>query len=383
MIDFYDVAIIGAGPAGCACALALYGRGLKVVLIDKELFPRDKICGDGIPGQAFKAMDVIKPEWGREMRHFTDKADIRTSRVFAPNGKTITIDWVLSTYNSKRLNFDNFLLQLVRSETETIILEKKRLQNVTAGADSMYCQFQDGSSLRTSIVIGCDGANSIVRRQLDKFHPGNDNSGKAVRAYFYGIEGVNTDVNEFHFFENFPGYFWIFPLDNGCSNVGVGILQRINGKNRKAINLHDTLKTLVATEPGIAPRFKNAKLTGDIKGFPLPLCTYKRTISGNRFMLCGDAASLIDPLVGHGIDNAMWSGIFAAKQAVMCFKSLDFTGNFMRQFEIMVYKKIGSGLFRKTFILQNISYFPRLINYYTWLRKNQKLTKRILSVLKI
>jgi len=62
----------------------------------------------------------------------------------------------------------------------------------------------------------------------------------------------------------------------------------------------------------------------NIKGFPLPFCTHKRTISGNRFMLCGDAASLIDPLSGHGIDNAMWSGIFAARQAMMCFKSFDF-----------------------------------------------------------
>ena len=53
----YDVAIIGAGPAGSACALALQGKGFKVALIDKEAFPRDKICGDAIPGSAFKAIN--------------------------------------------------------------------------------------------------------------------------------------------------------------------------------------------------------------------------------------------------------------------------------------------------------------------------------------
>lgn len=383
MADFYDIAIIGAGPGGCACALALHGSGLKVVLTDKERFPRDKICGDGIPGQAFKAMDRIRPEWGMAMREFTDKTDIRTSKVFAPNGKTITIDWVLSTYNSKRLNFDNFLLQLVRSETDTVILENKRLQQVTARADNIYCQFKDGSSFETAIVIGCDGANSIVRRQLDKSEPRNNSSCKAVRAYFCGIEGVKAGANEFHFFKNFPGYFWIFPLKNGCSNVGIGSLQGINGKKLKAINLHETLKTLIATSPGIASRFKNAGLMDDIKGFPLPLCTHKRTISGNRFMLCGDAASLVDPLVGHGIDNAMWSGLFAAKQSIMCFRSSDFTADFMQQYDKMLYKKIGSGLFRKTFILNHINYFIWLLNHFTWLGQNQKLTKWLLRLLKI
>jgi flavin-dependent dehydrogenase len=81
MIDSCDIAIIGAGPGGCACALALHESGLRVVLIDKEIFPRDKICGDGIPGMAFRAMDKIKPEWGMAMRQFTDKADVRTSKI--------------------------------------------------------------------------------------------------------------------------------------------------------------------------------------------------------------------------------------------------------------------------------------------------------------
>jgi menaquinone-9 beta-reductase len=383
MADTYEIAVIGAGPAGCACALALQGSGLRVVLIDKERFPRDKICGDGIPGMAFKAMDRINPEWGMVMRQFSEKADIRTSRVFSPNGKAISIDWVLSTYNSKRIDFDNFLLKLVRNETETIILEGRKLTQVTVGNDSAFCQFEDGSSIKTSIVIGCDGANSLVSRQLDKSDIRNRKQVNAVRAYFYGIEGVKSDANEFHFFKRFPGYFWIFPLENGYANVGLGSLKGIYGKDNKAVNLRDTLKTLIATSPGIAPRFKNAILLDDIKGFPLPLCTHERIISGNRFMLCGDAASLIDPLVGHGIDNAMWSGLFAAKHAVMCFRSSDFSAGFMRQYDIMLYKKIGSGLFRKTFILKNINHFLRVANLFTWLGRNQKLSKGILSFLKI
>jgi menaquinone-9 beta-reductase len=382
MIETCDIAIVGAGPGGCACALALHGSGLRVVLIDKELFPRDKICGDGIPELAFKAMDSIKPEWGLAMRQFEDKTVISSSRVFAPNGKAITIDWVLSIYNSKRLNFDNFLLQLVRSETETIILEEKRLQQITPGNDNVYCEFQDGSSLRANIIIGCDGANSIVRKQLVKFDQRNDISGTAVRAYYQGIEGIKTNTNEFHFFKNFPGYLWIFPLENGCANVGVGILRGVRSKNKMAVNLHDSLNTLLKTAD-IAPRFEKARLIDDIKGFGLPLFTQKRNISGNRFMLCGDAATLIDPLWGHGIDHAMWSGLFAAKQAIMCFRSSDFTSSFMKQYDVMLYKKIGPGLAIKKFILQHINSFIGLIIFFTWVRPNQKLIKWIIGILKI
>ncbi len=62
--EFYDVAIIGAGPAGWTCALSLKNAGLKVLLIDKATFPRDKVCGDAIPGSAIKTLKSISPEYG-------------------------------------------------------------------------------------------------------------------------------------------------------------------------------------------------------------------------------------------------------------------------------------------------------------------------------
>ncbi|MES2730721.1 MAG: NAD(P)/FAD-dependent oxidoreductase [Bacteroidota bacterium] len=384
MINKYDVAIIGAGPSGCACALALHRSGLRVVLIDKDFFPRDKICGDAIPALAFKAMDRIKPEWGLAMRQFADHAGIYTSKVFAPNGKTIKLDWVLHAYNSKRLHFDNFLMQLVRAETETTILENKRLQKITVDMDHVCCQFQDGSFLKTAIVVGCDGANSVVKRQLGKLEPLDKHSSAAVRAYFSGVDGVKPGVNEFHYFnELLPGYFWIFPLDNGWTNVGFGISQSKHRKNKKPINLRDSLHTIITTSPSIAPRFKNAKLLEDIKGFALPFWTQKRAISGERFMLCGDAASLIDPLQGHGIDKSMWSGLFAAEQAVKCFNTTDFTADCMLQYDTQLYNKIGEELARSSFIMRLLLRFPWLINLSVWVGQNQTLTNWIARKLKI
>ena len=377
-MDIYDIAIIGAGPSGCACALALHGSGLKVILIDKDTFPRDKICGDAIPGPAFKAMDKINPKWGHAMRGFADKNTISTSKVFAPNGKTILLDWVSFSYNSKRLEFDNFLLQLVHSET-SFKIEKKRLQRICVEDDGVQCHFKEGSSLKASLVIGCDGANSIVKRQLGQSINLGKPEGLAVRAYFKGVEEVQAGVNEFHFFKEFPGYFWIFPLANGYTNVGFGISQ----KKKNFINLRDSLHQIITTAPSIAPRFKNGKTVGNTKGFALPIWTEKKAISGNRFLLCGDAASLIDPLQGHGIDKAMWSGLLAAKQAISCFKNADFSAKILSHYDQKIYDKVGSELSRNSSIMHSIIRFPWMVNVVAWAGQHKKLTQWAAHKLKI
>src|SRR5262245_20317142 len=71
--DQYDVIIVGAGPAGCACAMALRNSGLRVALIEKHQFPRDKVCGDAIPGRAIKFLHEIDPQFAVRLAAFTEK----------------------------------------------------------------------------------------------------------------------------------------------------------------------------------------------------------------------------------------------------------------------------------------------------------------------
>jgi geranylgeranyl reductase family protein len=382
--DVYDIAIIGAGPAGCACALALQGSGLRVVLLDKETFPRDKVCGDAIPGSAFKAMDRINREWAKLMRQFLNKEDVTSAKAYTPNGKSVKYNWVTYSYNSKRLNFDNFLLQLVRSKTETTILENKRLQQVISEGEVVTCKFIDESSLTAAIVIGCDGANSVVTRQLGKFDLRGDNTGLAVRAYVRGIEGIQKGVNEFYFLKEFqPGYFWIFPLEDGFANVGFGLFPEKAGKNKTPVNLRDAFTKITKTSPSIAPRFQHTVFIDDVKGFALPLGTQPRPISGNRFMLCGDAAALIDPFGGHGIDNAMWSGLMAAQQAIRCFQSVNFTAAYMLQYDKAVYQKMGSKFSRGMLVMKLMKRFPWIVNMVTSIAQHQALAKWVVRIFKI
>ncbi len=383
MTATYDIAIIGAGPAGTATALALHESGLRVALIDKATFPRDKICGDAVPCQAFKAMDLINPEWGQKMRQISSRTDIKTSTLFLPHAKPLSINWVLPAFNCKRINFDNFLFQLVRNETNTEVIENKKLENISKEEDGLNCHFQDGFCLKAKVLIGCDGANSVVRKQLDKKDQNTERI-TAVRTYYYGIKGLKPGVNEFHLLKDlFPGYLWIFSVDSGLANVGIGLLQGAKKRSKKNIKLSDVLKDIPTTIPSLAERFQDAKIQDRIKAFVLPVGTRRNRISGHRFLLCGDAAALVDPLQGHGVDKAIWSGMIAAKQAVRIINSNDFSQKSMKQYDKLLYKKLGAELSRNTLILRLISKFPCLLLSIPKLGSSSKLLQGFVRTIKI
>ena len=111
----------------------------------------------------------------------------------------------------------------------------------------------------------------------------------------------------------------------------------------------------------------------DIKGFGLPLGSRFIKLSGERFMLCGDAGSLIDPLQGHGIDKAMLSGKLAAEQAIRCFEKGDFSAEFIKEYDRKVYKKLGAEFRRNYWALKIFTRFPMLLNFVTWIAQNERI----------
>lgn len=357
----YDVAIIGAGPAGSACALALHDSGLRVLLVDKEHFPRDKICGDAIPGQTLKAMDIINPEWGRALRQNIEKAEVHASRIYAPGGRTIQFNWKMQAYNCKRIHFDHFLLDIVRQQTTATILEGQRISETSIGPEYAVCRFTEGAAINARIVIGCDGANSVVARHSATTASSHHASSAAVRTYCSGIDGLKPGVNEFHLFADTPGYFWIFPLPDGQANVGFGLSGSHQAGHGHKPNLRNSLMQIINEDKSIGPRFKNAVAAADIKGFGLPVWSRRRPVSGYRYMLCGDAAALIDPLQGHGIDKAVWSGLLAAEQVKKCFAENDFSAPAMADYDKKLHRKFGHELARSRYILNLISRYPGLI----------------------
>ena len=358
----YDVAIVGAGPAGTACALALRQSGLRVALLDKAQFPRDKVCGDAIPGQAFKALCQLDPAFADALWQLQPRDDVRDSRLVAPGGASLTLQWKLPSFNSPRETFDAALLALVRQHSTTEILENTSLKTVIIESGHVRLTTAEGREITARLVIGCDGANSAVGRKLLPAPLDRAHHCVGVRAYYENVAGASSGTTEFFLSSDYlAGYVWLFPVGGGRYNVGLGMLAEVVAKHK--VNLKETLTRMLATHPALAGRFAQARPLDSIVGFGLPLGGGRvRPISGQRFMLCGDAASLIDPLQGHGIDTAIQSGILAGAQAAACFARQDFSAGFMQEYDVRVAHKIGRKLAKSYRLMRFLSNKAWLVN---------------------
>jgi len=170
------------------------------------------------------------------------------------------------------------------------------------------------SRIEAPLVLGADGAYSVVVRDLGLDQLDEDHYVAGIRSYYRGVTGFHERNHiEIHFVdESIPGYFWIFPMPGGLANVGLGMLSSaIKKRGRKLKPLLDEL----VDHPRFRDRFAHAERLGPTKGWGLPLGSRPRPMAGDGWMLIGDAASLIDPFTGEGIGNAMVSGMKAAEWA--------------------------------------------------------------------
>jgi geranylgeranyl reductase family protein len=358
------VAIVGAGPAGAACALGLRHSGLRVALLDKAQFPRDKVCGDAIPGHALKALRQLDPTFADSLWQLRPMDAVRNSKLVAPNGANLVLEWKLPSFNSPRETFDDALLNLVRTHAPaTAILENTGLKDLQIDADHVRLKPLQGPEITCGLVIGCDGANSVVgRKLLPEPRLARAHHCVGVRAYFENVAEAQSGTTEFFLTRDYlAGYCWLFPVGQGRYNVGLGMLAEVVAKHK--VDLKETMTRLLATHPALAGRFASARQLGPIVGFGLPLGGGRtRPVSGERFLLCGDAASLIDPLQGHGIDTAIQSGILAATQALACFDKQDFSAAHIAQYDAQVAAKIGKKLAKSYRLMRFLSTKPWLVN---------------------
>jgi len=365
--NHYHIIIVGAGPAGSACALALREAGLDVALIDKSTFPRDKTCGDAIPGPTLKVLRKLLVNADEELDRLDFKQRVHSSSVHLPNMRPIYVNWVTKAYNSPRLDFDNFLLGLVKKYTDTDIYEGIRVSRIAK--DGIIQITGKNLALSCDMVIGCDGANSMVSRSFDVNFQKHIKNSFAVRAYYERVNCPEND-NRFYLLDELPkGYFWIFPVGKNRYNVGLGLLtNQIKGKKT---DVKAAFHTIVQNNPRIQAMLKDAQAIDGVKGFRLPLWSRRQPISGTRFMLTGDAAYLVDPLQGHGIDKAMQSAVLAAEQAKICFVNNDFSASFMRNYDTKVYEQIGKELGRNFKLMQYATRYPRVVKTLARLSSNE------------
>ena len=364
---FYDIIICGAGPAGCTTAYQLYGKGLKIALLDKDRFPRDKICGDALSADVVNQLHKMDASLVKGFLEFKEKKPSQGVRFFAPNGQHLDIDFInekhldAAGFISKRYEFDNFYFNRIKELPDINIFENHKILDAKIVADGVEIT-TGNTTFNAQLVIGADGANSVINRKLstNKFDKRHHCAG--LRQYYENVSDFHPlNHIELHFYKDLlPGYFWIFPLPNNQANVGLGMLS--SEVSKQNINLKDKLTDIIQNHPKVKERFRNAKPLETIQGFGLPIGSKKKQLSGNRFLLLGDAANLIDPFTGEGIGNAIRSGRIAAEHSVKCFQEKRFDAVFNKAYDREVYQKMWKEL-RISRSLQRLLYYPMIFNF--------------------
>lgn len=379
----FDVVIAGAGPAGCAAAYMLSGKGLKIALIDKDTFPRDKICGDAIGADVTKQFHLISESLTKKLEQFPKKIASNGVRFFTPKHQKLDIEFARQKdkfgggFVTKRIHFDNFFFSETTQLQDVTVFQNEKIESIVNENDKIILQSVN-KSFAGSIALGADGAHSVLNKKLTQNKVEKEHYCAGVRQYYSNVEGFHPENHiELHFYKDIlPGYLWVFPLPDNQANVGLGMLSSVVSK--KQINLKKELTHLLATEPTLKDRFKDAVPETEIQGFGLPLGSKKRTISGTRFLLLGDAAGLIDPFTGEGIANSIRSGRLAAAHVLKAFREKRFDAEFNRQYDKEIYQKMWNE-FRFGHSLQKLFRHPRIINFVVKKAINNKSVQMLIS----
>jgi len=384
-----DVLIAGAGPGGASTSIFLAKEKIQHIIIDKAVFPRNKVCGDALSGKSVGMLKRMLPGW---KQHFlTDKSKSIVSsgiQFIAANDTMLDIPFFSKDIDennqpgfvSKRIDFDNMLAGLIDQQYATLMTGTS-LEDIQEREDGLLVIIKQAGQLKTiftKMIVGAEGRGSLVAKKLAHHTMDAAHFSAGIRGYYQNVSGMHEQQYiEMHFLKELqPGYLWIFPLPDGAANVGVGMLSKTIAS--KKANLKQLMQDAIAKHPNIKHRFTNAVLQGDIEGWGLPLGSKKRSLSGSRFVLTGDAASLIDPFTGEGIGNAMVSGLVASRVIKKAVEADDFSAAALKQYDEDLYKKLWAEL-KLSHYLQILTSKPGLLNFVIGKASRSKELRATLS----
>ena len=331
-----DAVVVGAGPAGSAAAALLAQMGHDVVLIEKERFPRDKVCGDGLTPRAVKALQTLglrdeaegrAPGWHRQdgLRMYGAGVvlDLPWPELQDYPGHSVTATRALFDHTLAR----NAVKQGAQLWEGTEVLgpvwrdgSEGRVAGVRWRRKDDDGEVVAHGEVRAPLVLACDGGSSRFAVSMGLHRLENRPMGVAVRAY-YRHDRPDLDMMEgflelYRGTELLPGYGWIFPLDDqvhgGLLNVGWGLLN--TSEHFRSTNYRRTLDEWVS---GFPPEWGVRKdtMVGKPASAGLPMGHNRKPPVYKGTLLVGDAAGMVNPFNGEGISYAIEAGVFAAEAA--------------------------------------------------------------------
>ncbi|GIF05258.1 geranylgeranyl reductase family protein [Actinoplanes siamensis] len=327
--DEADVIVVGAGPGGSAAAYHLARHGLRVLLLEKTEFPREKVCGDGLTPRAVRQLVRMGVDTSEKAGWLQNKG----LRVIG-GGVRLELDWPeLASFPNyglvrTRLDFDDMLARraveagaLLRTNV-TVTGPVLDADGQVVGVEAKAGPGKDPVSYRAPLVIAADGVSGKFPLALGLAKRDDRPLGVAVRRYYRSA--VKADDNYLESWLELrsaqdpgrllPGYGWIFGLGDGRVNVGLGILNSSSAFGKT--NYRNMLTDWLGSTPEDWGLRDEANGEGPTLGAALPMGFNRVPHYTRGVMLVGDSGGMVNPMNGEGIAYAMESGELAAEVAV-------------------------------------------------------------------
>ncbi|TDM06223.1 MAG: geranylgeranyl reductase [Ideonella sp. MAG2] len=382
---YCDVLVLGAGPAGSACAKWLAAAGRHVVLVDAQRFPRDKTCGDGLVPDthaALRRLGVLDAVLAQARR-------AATARCVAPNGRSIDVPGELAALPRRKL--DTLLCQAA-VEAGAHMVAPVRFESLLRDAQGRVIGAQlrsstDGShEVLADWVVLATGA-SLKPLEASGLCQRRTPTGMAIRGYVRH-PGMAAEIPGLRFFWHptlKQGYGWIFPGPDHTYNIGTGVLKSLDadpvGPAPKARNLRAMFADFVAADPVAAKLVREGEMLGDLKGAPLRCDLNGARWSSPGLLAVGDAIGATYGFSGEGIGKALETGI-AAAEALLTDPAQDSQGNAAVQAQFharLEALRPQFNLYRKA---ASVNQHPWLLNLLIWRAQHSpRIISRLADIL--
>ncbi|MBC7874802.1 MAG: geranylgeranyl reductase family protein [Ferruginibacter sp.] len=367
-----DVLIAGGGPAGSGLAFHLAKQGYKVIVADAETFPRDKVCGDGVSPIALAELDSMGITQTRKFARSNEVKEvglfIKNDKVFVPLSKPDHLPFHARII--PRIELDHWICEAAK-KAGAVYLESARVVGFEILPNVAVAELKRGQTsfkVKAKILVGADGSSSTISRQLNGRKPCDEFQLLGLRSYYENVNGPTNRVDIYFTEESFPGIFWMFPKGPNGANIGMAMVSKTLPS--KPSHVKEMLKQHIQSNKYIRERIGNGEMVGKIQGWPITFYNKKSIITGHRIALVGDAAGLINPLSGDGIQYALLSARWASETIMECINKNDFTEKAVYAYRKKVDKELGYDFALANLLVQ----FPRNKSF-------SKLWMLILSVM--
>ena len=351
-----DVLVIGAGPAGCAAAIRLARGGAHVVLVDQKVFPRDKVCGDGLIADALAALETL----GLREAVMREAAAAHELRVYPPYGRHVALKGEFACLPRERL--DTMLVDAAREAGVTCVFGTAAtgvLEDEGRVSGARFAVSRARADVRARVTVLATGANAAALRQFGlpvSMQPG----AVAGRAYYEVPEEVATRFTSLTIcFDRrwCPGYGWIFPSPGNRFNIGVGLFTGSDNERR----LKDFWEVFTTRFRPAVEILRSATMVRAFRGAPL-----RTSMAGGAFgrpglLAVGEASSLTYAATGEGIGKAMESGILAAGYAEEALAGARPIGTLHQEYEREFRERFGLR-YRAYAVAQHWAAYPLVLS---------------------